>query len=52
MGLSGQDTELAFNLAWWIPASTAVAVMFICLGSASLAIIQVFRLEPAIVFKG
>lgn len=52
MGLAGGKSELAFSLAWWIPASTAVAVMFICLGSASLAIIQVFRLEPAIVFKG
>ena len=52
MGLSGSKSELAFNLAWWIPASTAIAVMAICLASAALAIVQVFRLEPAIVFKG
>lgn len=44
--------ELAFSLAWWIPALTGCFVILICLGSAALAIVQVIRLEPAIVFKG
>jgi putative ABC transport system permease protein len=52
MGFATANSELAFSMVWWIPAITSVAVMFICLGSAAAAIFQVFRLEPAVVFKG
>ncbi len=52
MGLNAGKTELAFRMAWQIPVGSAVAVMIICLLSASIAIIKVFRLEPAVVFKG
>lgn len=52
MGFATAGSELAFSMVWWIPAITSVAVMFICLGSAAAAIVQVFRLEPAVVFKG
>jgi putative ABC transport system permease protein len=51
MGLLTANTELAFRMDWWIPTYSAVAVMVICLASAAIAIIQVFRLEPAVVFK-
>ena len=52
MGFATANSELAFSMAWWIPATTSVAVLLICLGSAAAAIVQVFRLEPAVVFKG
>lgn len=51
MGLVTSSTELAFRMDWWIPTYSAVAVLVICLSSAAVAIIQVFRLEPAVVFK-
>jgi putative ABC transport system permease protein len=52
MGFASAGGELAFRLVWWIPAVTGTSVLVICLGSAATAIVQVFRLEPAIVFKG
>ncbi len=49
--LSGR-TELAFNLLWFIPVVTGIAVTVICLVASLLSIWKVMRLEPAIVFKG
>jgi putative ABC transport system permease protein len=51
-GMNAGKTELAFRMAWQIPVYSAVAVLLICLASAMVAIIKVFRIEPAIVFKG
>jgi putative ABC transport system permease protein len=45
-------SELAFRMIWQIPAITAGAVLFVCVFSAILSMVKVFRLEPAIVFKG
>jgi putative ABC transport system permease protein len=51
-GLLSGRSELAFRLLWQTLAITGGALTLICLLSASLAIIKVMRLEPAIVFKG
>lgn len=49
--LSGRS-ELAFRLLWQTLAITGGAITLICLLSASLALLKVITLEPAIVFKG
>ncbi len=51
-GLAVQGTELAFRMPWQLLFISAVAVAGICMLSAALAIRTVFKLEPAIVFKG
>jgi putative ABC transport system permease protein len=45
-------TELAFRLLWQTLLISGGAVTLICFFSAALSMIKVFRLEPAIVFKG
>lgn len=52
VGFLSGTTELAFRLLWQTLAATGAAVTVICLISASIAMIKVIRLEPAIVFKG
>jgi putative ABC transport system permease protein len=44
--------HLAFAMPWQIPAFTAVAILTICMIASLLSLIPVFRLEPAVVFKG
>ena len=45
-------SELAFRMTWHIPAVVGGAIVLICVLSAVLSVLKVFRLEPAIVFKG
>ena len=45
-------SELAFRLPWQLLVLSGTAVLLICAGSAFVSIFKVFRLEPAIVFKG
>ncbi len=45
-------TELAFKMPWQLLVGTGCAIVVICMLSATLSIIKVMRLEPAIVFKG
>jgi putative ABC transport system permease protein len=47
-----RGTELAFHMPWHLLALSAAAVTLICALSALLCVFKVFRLEPAIVFKG
>jgi len=47
----GTSTELAFFLPWQLLAISAVAVTLIVALSAVMSVLQVIRLEPAIVFK-
>ncbi len=51
MGFLTRNTELAFYMPWQLLAITATAVLVICSAAASLSMLKVFRLEPAIVFK-
>jgi hypothetical protein len=52
MGLIVSRAGLAFAMPWQIPALTAVAILMICVIASLLSLIPVFRLEPAVVFKG
>ncbi len=52
MGLLTSKVGLAFAMPWQIPALTAVAILTICMVASLLSLIPVFRLEPAVVFKG
>ena len=45
-------SQLAFRMTWHIPAAVGGAIVIICVLSSILSILKVFRLEPAIVFKG
>lgn len=45
-------SQLAFRMTWHIPAAVGAAIVVICVLSSILSIFKVFRLEPAIVFKG
>lgn len=45
-------TELAFKMPWQLLVGTGCAIVVICMLSATLSILKVMRLEPAIVFKG
>jgi putative ABC transport system permease protein len=51
MGLFTGKTELAFKMPWQLLFISAGAVLLICMMSAVLSIVKIFRLEPAIVFK-
>ena len=44
--------EPPFMLPWQLPAGTFVAVMGICCLSALLGIRKVWKVEPAVVFRG
>ncbi len=50
-GYAVRDTMLAFRLTWHILAVSAASISIICVLSATLALRNVMRLEPAIVFK-
>lgn len=52
MGRSAGKTNLAFRLLPHVLGGAGLAVTVICLISATIALIKVMRLEPAIVFKG
>lgn len=45
------NSELAFRMIWQIPILTAVSVFLMCLLAATICMIKVFRIEPAIVFR-
>lgn len=47
-----KNTALAFYFPWQLLFVSAGAIAFICVVSALISIRKVFRLEPAIVFKG
>lgn len=49
--LAGQS-ELAFYLPWQLLVGTGFAIGGICMLSAVVSVLQVMRLEPAVVFKG
>ncbi len=51
LGFLTKKTELAFKMPWQLLLMSAGAVLLICIASAFISIIKVFRLEPAIVFK-
>lgn len=51
-GLLAGRTELSFRLLWQTLALTGGAITFICMLSATISLVKVMRLEPAIVFKG
>jgi putative ABC transport system permease protein len=51
-GLIASRAGLAFAMPWQIPALTAGAILSICMLASLLSLIPVFRLEPAVVFKG
>jgi len=51
MGYRLRDTELSFSLQWWLLAGAAAAIMLISLLAATLSMIKVWRLEPAVVFR-
>jgi putative ABC transport system permease protein len=42
---------LAFQILWQIPAMSVGAILFCCSVAASLSLIRVLRLEPAVVFR-
>jgi putative ABC transport system permease protein len=47
-----ESTGLAFSMPWQIPVLTALAILLASLLAALLSLMQVFKLEPAVVFKG
>jgi putative ABC transport system permease protein len=47
-----ESAGLAFSMPWQIPAITALAILSVSALAALLSLRQVFRLEPAVVFKG
>lgn len=51
-GVLSGSTELSFRLLWQTLAVAAGAITIICALSAVLSMVKVFRLEPAIVFRG
>jgi putative ABC transport system permease protein len=52
MGSAFGKSQLAFRLLWETLAISGAAVALICSAAALLSMLKVFRLEPAIVFKG
>lgn len=52
MGSVAGQSELAFRLLWQTLAISGVAVTAICLLASLFSMLKVFRLEPAVVFKG
>ena len=47
-----RNTLVSLETTWQILAGTALSVLLICLGSATISIRKVMKLEPAIVFRG
>jgi putative ABC transport system permease protein len=50
-GWSFRQTELSFNLAWWLYLLSSFSLLFICFIAALFSVIKVVRIDPAIVFK-
>lgn len=46
-----KNTELSFNLPWWLYLTSCFSLLLICLISAMFSVFKVMRLDPAIVFK-
>jgi putative ABC transport system permease protein len=51
-GMATRNTMLAFKFPWQLLLFSGIGVTLICMAAALFSIIKVFRLEPAIVFKG
>jgi putative ABC transport system permease protein len=51
-GFVTRNSELSFRMPWWLLGFSAAAVTVICVMSSCLSMLKVFRLEPAVVFKG
>ncbi|MFZ4574452.1 MAG: ABC transporter permease [Phycisphaerales bacterium] len=47
-----RQTDLAFEMPWYVPAATALAMLGVGLGAGMLSLVRVLRLEPGVVFKG
>ena len=52
MGWIVASQGLAFSMPWQVPAFALAAVLGVCALAAWLSLRRVFRLEPAVVFKG
>ncbi|CAG0996305.1 hypothetical protein BURK2_02697 [Burkholderiales bacterium] len=52
MGLGMAESGLAFSMPWQVPAFALGAIVSVCALAAWLSLRRVYRLEPAIVFKG
>jgi putative ABC transport system permease protein len=50
-GKAMEGAGLAFSMPWQIPAITAAAILTVSAIAAMLSLRQVFKLEPAVVFK-
>jgi putative ABC transport system permease protein len=51
-GKAMESAGLAFSMPWQIPAITGAAILSVSAIAAMLSLRQVFKLEPAVVFKG
>ncbi len=51
-GVAMAHGGLAFEMDWRIPLLGAAAILVVCVIAALISITRVFRLEPAVVFKG
>ncbi len=51
-GFLSMNTELSFYLHWQLYLLSGFSIFIICVFSAILSMIRIFRLEPAVVFKG
>lgn len=51
IGALAKGTELSFHMPWQLLLVSAGTVLIICMFAASISMIKVIRLEPAIVFK-
>ena len=51
-GIIFKSTGLAFQMVWQIPVIGMAAILVCCSVAATLSLIRVLRMEPAIVFKG
>ena len=51
-GFYSGNTELSFLLPWQLFLLSGSAMLFICVMAAIISLVKVYRLDPAIVFKG
>ncbi|GAB4190578.1 MAG: ABC transporter permease [Simkaniaceae bacterium] len=51
-GFLSKNTELSFYLHWQLYLLSGISIFIICVFSAVLSMVRIFRLEPAVVFKG
>ena len=52
MGVLLINGGLAFSMIWQIPLFTAFSILTICLLTSIISLQKVYKLEPAVVFKG